>query len=177
MLQAESARVRSQLDQAGAEADEARAALKVEREKTDSAAMSAARHAELLEKVQTVSALNDSNRLLREERDRFAVSVTEQADKLAAAEARLKPVQERLHAMEGGEEQLRNEMKTLKEDNQRWRQRANQLIEKHQKINPEEMKRLQTDNSNLAKQVSQLHLQVRRRNYSLHSITIVRVHM
>ena len=31
MLQAESARVRSQLDQAGAEADEARAALKVSR--------------------------------------------------------------------------------------------------------------------------------------------------
>ena len=62
--------------------------------------------------------------------------------------------------MEGGEEQLRNEMKTLKEDNQRWRQRATQLIEKHQKVNPEEMKRLQTDNSNLAKQISQLQLQV-----------------
>ena len=118
MLQAESARVRSQLNQAGAEADEARATLKVEREKMDSTAMSAAKHVELVEKVQNVSALNDSNRLLREERDCFAVSVTEQANKLAAADARLKPVQERLHAMEVGKEQLRNEMKTLKEDNQ-----------------------------------------------------------
>ena len=107
VLHAESARVRSQLDQASAEANEARAALKVEREKTDSSAMSSARHAELLEKVQTVSALNDSNRMLREERDKFAVSVTEIADKLSSAETKLKPVQERLTAMERREEELK----------------------------------------------------------------------
>ena len=69
--------------------------------------MSSARHAELLEKVQTVSALNDSNRMLREERDKFAVSVTEIADKLSAAEERLKPVQERLAAVERREEDLK----------------------------------------------------------------------
>lgn len=79
----------------------------MEREKTDSSAMSSARHAELLEKVQTVSALNDSNRMLREERDKFAVSVTEIADKLSSAETKLKPVQERLTAMERREEELK----------------------------------------------------------------------
>ena len=79
----------------------------MERERSDSAAMSSARHAELLEKVQTVSALNDSNRMLREERDKFAVSVTEIADKLSAAEERLKPVQERLAAVERREEDLK----------------------------------------------------------------------
>ena len=93
--------------QASAEATEARAALKVERERSDSSAMSSARHAELLEKVQTVSALNDSNRMLREERDKFAVSVTEIADKLSSAEATVTPLQERLAAMERREEELK----------------------------------------------------------------------
>ena len=63
------------------------------------------------------------------------------------------------------------EIETLKTDNQRWRARSNQLIEKHQKINPEEMKRLQTDNSNLTKQISQLQLEVRRYQGNVASLT------
>ena len=42
---------------------------------------------------------------------------------------------------------------TLKTDGQRWRQRVNQLIEKHQKISPEELLKSQNENTLLRKQL------------------------
>jgi nucleoprotein TPR len=161
VLQAEAVRVRSQLDHMQNEADEAKGALSAEREKSDSTAMSSTKHAELLEKVQTVSALNDSNKMLREERDHFMKSLNAQADCLSASEAKLKPCQARISALEQIEEELKVESVVLKADNNRWKTRANQLVEKHQKINPEEMKRLQIDNSNLTKQISAMQMQIR----------------
>ena len=40
-------------------------------------------------------------------------------------------------------------MTAIKADNQRWKARVTQLIEKHQKISPEEMKKVQMENSKL----------------------------
>ena len=37
----------------------------------------------------------------------------------------------------------------IKDDNQRWKQRVTQLIEKHQKISPEEMRKVQIEKAKL----------------------------
>ena len=48
-------------------------------------------------------------------------------------------LQEQIMKMQEEMDKEKAENVTLKTDGQRWRQRVNQLIEKHQKISPEEL--------------------------------------
>ena len=63
--------------------------------------------------------------------------------------AELEPLRATLKAREEEAEKTSAEMTAIKADNQRWKARVTQLIEKHQKISPEEMKKVQMENSKL----------------------------
>merc|ERR1711953_1563297 len=89
---------------------------------------------------------SDSNRFLREERDALKSSLEETSDKLKILQEQSAPLEEKLRNLTETEEKSSAEISALKADNLRWRQRVNQLIEKEQKINPEEMSKLQNEN-------------------------------
>ena len=71
LMQAESARVRSQLDYQVKLLSESEAALEKERSSQSLSMMSASKHSELIRKVETLSAVTDSNRMLREEKEKI----------------------------------------------------------------------------------------------------------
>ena len=71
LMQAESARVRSQLDYQVKLLSESEAALKKERSSQSLSMISASKHSELIRKVETLSAVTDSNRMLREEKEKI----------------------------------------------------------------------------------------------------------
>ena len=84
-------------------------------------------------------ALNDSNRFLRDERDQLKSKLELNEKLLKEYETKLTPLREQIVKFQEELDKEKAENLTLKTDGQRWRQRVNQLIEKHQKISPEEL--------------------------------------
>jgi nucleoprotein TPR len=156
VIQAESTRVKSQLEVKTKQLEETQAELSKERTKEHTESATSVRYADLLQKVQTVSALADSNRMLREEKLKLTEELNGVKQRLTIAEDNLKPLQEKLKGLAEKYNASTAEIQSLKLDNTMWKDRANQLIEKQQKISPEELKKLQEQNSTLNKQLSAL---------------------
>lgn len=162
VIQAQSSRLKVQCEAAQKELEESRTALRLANEKAGQAeVMPSSRFAHLMEQVQSIPALSDSNRVLREEKDKALRKLEEISAELKASLEAAAPLKARIASLEEAEENAGAEMEALKADNQRWRSRANQLIEKHQKINPEELVRTQAENSRLAKQAAALQAQLK----------------
>ncbi len=94
--------------------------------------MPSSRYSKLLENVEAIPALNESNRVLRETNEKLKAEVTELNANLTEARKSVEPLQNQLRDAEEREDKLQAEVEAMKGDNQRWRQRANQLIEKNQ---------------------------------------------
>ncbi len=154
VVQAESVRIKSQMEVKERELGDATAALTAERAKGSSSEISSGRYADLLQKVQTVSALTDSNRMLREEKAKLDGELATSKTENINLTAELGPLREKVRTTDEREEALKLEMQALRQDNSVWKARAEQLVEKQQKINPEELKKLQVQNSELARKLS-----------------------
>ena len=111
--------------------------------------MSAGKHADLIRKVESLSALTDSNRLLREEKvklESIVNSCTEEAEQARAAvtslEAKIKELEDKVG-------NLSVDKAALVHEAENWKKRSDQLIEKSFKLNPDELRRLQEQNLKL----------------------------
>lgn len=154
IMEAEHVRLKSQFDDLNKQLEEAKAALELERQKTEVSVVSAAKHNEVLRKLETLNAITDSNRSLRKERDELFEQITslrERADKL---EAEVVPLQEKNRDLTDKADQMQSENISLRGECTRWRQRANMLIEKSNRTSPEDWKKLQTERETLAKQLT-----------------------
>lgn len=153
ILEAEHARLRSQFEVIGKQLEETKTSMESEREKSDISFVTAARHAEVLRKVETLNAITDSNRSLRSERDTLLAQVTELRARTTSLEEQLAPLQEKNRELTIKAEAMQTENVTLRGEATRWRQRANMLIEKSNRTSPEDWKKLQNERESLAKQL------------------------
>lgn len=152
ILQSENLRLKTQLQLTTRELEELKEIMKNERESSESNLKASARHAELLRKIDTLNAVTDSNRMLREERDKFKEEVASLKESLAKAESALVPLTEEKEKLNEKIETLTTENQALLMDVARWKQKANALAERSNKGTPEDWKRLTNERENLAKQ-------------------------
>ena len=94
--------------------------------------MPSSRYAKLLDSIEAIPALNESNRVLRQTKEKLEKEISEVNAKLEEAERSVEPLKLQLREAEEREDKIQAELEAMKGDNQRWRQRANQLIEKNQ---------------------------------------------
>ena len=73
--------------------------------------------------MQTIPALSDSNRILRDERDRLKLQVENFQTQLKENRDQMIPMQEQLKVLQEDEDKANAEMTALKADNARWRNR------------------------------------------------------
>merc|ERR1712061_924380 len=99
-MQAESARIHSQLDHQMQLLRESEAALERERSSQSLSMMSASKHSELIRKVETLSAVTDSNRMLREEKEKVEKEVFKYKEAATKAESVVAPLEEKLKVAE-----------------------------------------------------------------------------
>uniref|UniRef100_A0A182VRS0 Nucleoprotein TPR n=1 Tax=Anopheles minimus TaxID=112268 RepID=A0A182VRS0_9DIPT len=151
MLRSENVRIQSELMILEKKFEEVQAELKEMREKTDTVTVTAAKHEEILRKLDTYNAIVDSNRVLREERDGLNQKVRELSQRLLDAEDKLFPLEEKVQELTVKLESSTNENTTLRMDVARQRQRLTSLVERSSKINSDDWKRMQTERENLAK--------------------------
>lgn len=151
VLRAENLRLKSQAEVAEKRLKETEALLNSEREKSEIDVMTTSKHAELLRKVETLNAITDSNRILREERDSLSAKVSELMAKVNALSEEVVPLRDISRDLTAKTEALTEENTSLKGEATRWRQRANTLLERANKASPEDWRRLQTERENLSK--------------------------
>lgn len=151
VLRAENLRMKSQIEVAEKRLKETEILLNSEREKSEINVMTTSKHSELLRKVETLNAITDSNRILREERDRLSMKINELTAKVNALSEEVVPLRDTARNLTAKTEALMEENNSLKGEATRWRQRANTLLEKANKASPEDWRRLQTERENLSK--------------------------
>lgn len=115
--------------------------------------LTTAKYQEILRKMDTLNAVTDSNRMLREERDTLLNRIKEITDRNSKIESEMYPVQEKNRELVTKLEEISADNHKLRTEALQWRQRANALVERSNK-NPEDFKRLQTERENLAKMLT-----------------------
>ncbi|XP_037913909.1 nucleoprotein TPR isoform X2 [Hermetia illucens] len=153
ILKSENVRLLSEQNIAQKKLEELNASLSNERTKSEVVVVTATKHEEILRKVETLNAITDSNRILREERDTLSVRVKELTERVTKVEDELFPLQEKNREQNAKIEEMQAENTSLRTEATRWRQRANILVERSNK-NPEEFKRIQSERESLAKMLT-----------------------
>ncbi|XP_033248197.1 nucleoprotein TPR-like isoform X3 [Drosophila miranda] len=153
IVKAENARLASELTIQQKKVDELNACLNQERSRNQTDVVLTSKHAEVLRKIETLNAITDSNRILREERNSLTQRVTELTSRIQSLEKELFPLQCGNKELTSKIEELNLENTSLRTEAVKWRQRANVLVEKSNR-NPEEFKRIQTERESLAKQLT-----------------------
>lgn len=151
ILKSETIRLQSEQNVIQKRCDEALATLVEERSKSEVGVVTAAKHDELLRRVETLNAITDSNRSLREERDNLSIKVKELSERVNKVEDELYPLQDKNRELLAKSESAAAENTSLRVEATRWRQRANLLVERSNKASPEDFKRLQAERENLTK--------------------------
>ncbi|KAK7873764.1 hypothetical protein R5R35_005762 [Gryllus longicercus] len=154
VLRAENMRLSSQLECIKKQLDDAKNALNAEKEKSDVTVLTTSKHSELLRKLETLSAITDSNRMLRSERDGLQAQVKELQLRVDSLEQELGPMREQNRDLTARVDALDAENIALRNEAGRLRQRVNFLIERSSKTSPEDWRRLQQERESLARQVS-----------------------
>ncbi|XP_073968921.1 nucleoprotein TPR-like isoform X3 [Rhodnius prolixus] len=127
--------------------------LEQERTSSDTPSISAERHAQFLNKMETLNQLTENNKTLLEEKERLEQKLSAMEQQLSNIETEtIQPSKLKITELEASVEQLSTENLAIKAENQRWQDRTNQLIERTNK-NPDELKRLTQEKENISKQL------------------------
>lgn len=151
VLKSENSRLKSQIDLSEKRIEDLKKTIHRDKENNEIDVLTVSKHSDLLRKVETLNAITDSNRVLREERDSLNDKVKELSCKLKQLAEEILPLREKISDLEAKNETLLQENSSLKNEALRWRQRANTLIERSSKASPEDWRRLQTERENLSK--------------------------
>ncbi|KAL7302351.1 hypothetical protein TKK_0005011 [Trichogramma kaykai] len=170
VLKSENSRLKSQIELCTRKNQEMKELFDQEREKSEIDIVTASKHSELLRKIETLNAITDSNRILREERDSLLSKVTNSTNQLNSLLDEITPLREKSTELEATVDVLKQENTSLKAEALRWRQRANALTERSNKASPEDWRRLQTERDNLSKLLSQEKETVSKRSEELDKV-------
>ncbi|KAJ3731245.1 hypothetical protein DFJ43DRAFT_435652 [Lentinula guzmanii] len=141
----ENTRLKSQIDYLHQNLNETRQALSEEREKAVEAAASGAKHEELLERINQLNILRESNTTLRADGEARAKRVKELETKLELLSKQLEPAKEEARVAQAELQARDTQIKRLEEENRRWQGRNQQLLSKYDRVDPSEMQALKDE--------------------------------
>jgi nucleoprotein TPR len=114
--EAESVRYRQRYEHLEKQLEETRQALTEERERCQMTARTAAQHAELMQKVENLNVLQDSNKVLREEKNTLEQQVTQLVAKVKRFEGEIGPLSESNKMLSAQKDTLLAEKAALKNE-------------------------------------------------------------
>ncbi|XP_071164594.1 nucleoprotein TPR-like isoform X2 [Mytilus edulis] len=154
VVQAETARIKQRNELLHREIEDINKVLAEEREQSQASLQTAAKHAELMKKVENLNLLTDSNKLLREEKDKLQQEMETLEAKVNKLERDINPMMQTIRDKQVTIDTLAAEKNALKTEVDRWKARTSHLIEQSNKSDPEEKKRLIQERENLKKELS-----------------------
>ncbi|KAI8601052.1 hypothetical protein EDD21DRAFT_292779, partial [Dissophora ornata] len=138
----ESRRLKQQLEQTNRSLEETRHLLTEERGKHQEVMVSKQQHEQLLEKINQLNLLRESNTTLRAENERLQRRVMRLEESGRELQKKLDPLNEQVREMKADLDLSREELKQVGEDRDRWRTRTVEIMAKHDRIDPTEFQEL-----------------------------------
>ncbi|KAA1133933.1 hypothetical protein PGTUg99_032841 [Puccinia graminis f. sp. tritici] len=160
----ESARLQQQLQHASKALDQTKMELNQERERSRQGYVSSAEHAQLLDQINTLNMIRESNITLRDEANRSERKAKQLEEQLKQTSETVEPLKQELRELQLTVQQYQQEIGILNEDNERWKLRNQQILEKYDRIDPaevqglrDEIERLKQELTQTREELSQLH--------------------
>ncbi|XP_014665092.1 PREDICTED: nucleoprotein TPR-like [Priapulus caudatus] len=152
VARADAARQKVRVAQLERQTQELQASIAEERRRGERSARTVGEHAALMEKVEHLNVLVDSNKLLRDEKERATMQAQEQQSRAARLEAELLPVKKSLWEARTLRDALQTESAALRDEVKRWETRTNQLLERSSQVDAEEYRKLVDEKEKQRKQ-------------------------
>ncbi|XP_064188203.1 translocated promoter region b, nuclear basket protein isoform X2 [Anguilla rostrata] len=156
VAQVESLRHRQRAEHLERQLRELQDSLNAERERLQVTAKTLAQHDELMKKTETMNVLMETNKMLREERERLEKELQQTQAKVCKLEADVMPLQESNRELSEKSGMLQAEKKLLEEDIKRWKTRTQNLVSQQKDTDPEEYKKLHSEKEAHLKRIQQL---------------------
>lgn len=116
-----------------------------ERERSRQGYVSSAEYSQLLDQINTLNMVRESNATLRDESIRSDRKAKELEMRLQQTNATLDPLKNELRELKASVQQYQQEITLLTEDNERWKARNQQILEKYDRIDPAEVQSLRDE--------------------------------
>ncbi|KAH8108682.1 TPR/MLP1/MLP2-like protein-domain-containing protein [Phellopilus nigrolimitatus] len=126
----ENARLKTQMDHLAQSLEETRTTLSNEREQAVNSVESSAEHTELLERINQLNILRESNATLRAESDAHARKARQLESTLNQLRTELGPVKEEARILRAELEEKERQTHRLEDENRQWKERNSQLLTK-----------------------------------------------
>uniref|UniRef100_UPI003AADA419 translocated promoter region b, nuclear basket protein n=1 Tax=Centroberyx gerrardi TaxID=166262 RepID=UPI003AADA419 len=156
VAQGESLRHRLRVEHLERELKEVQDSLSAARERMQVTAKTLAQHDELMKKTETMSILMETNKMLREEKDRVEQELQQTQAKVRKLESDILPMQQANSELSEKSGMLQAEKKILEEEIKRWKARTQHLVSQQKDSDPEEYKRLHSEKEAHLKRIQQL---------------------
>nr|VZH89335.1 unnamed protein product [Spirometra erinaceieuropaei] len=114
--------------------------LAEEKRNSEVKAETSRQHAHLMNQLEQMNLLSESNRLLRQERETVREAAARAEAQLAALRADTEPMRSQCKSLEDARDLLISEKKSLEEERDRWKERCTRLVETTKRMDPEEYK-------------------------------------
>ncbi|KAG9248902.1 hypothetical protein BJ878DRAFT_411571 [Calycina marina] len=138
----EAKRLQQQLDYLQSQLDESRLKLDQERRLHADGNRSSTTQKELMEKLNELNLFRESSITLRNENRQAQVQLTEKSKRVEELTEQIQPLEARIRELEHEKETAAGEVRLLQEDRDRWQKRTQDIISKHDRIDPAEMEEL-----------------------------------
>uniref|UniRef100_A0A672ZG23 Nucleoprotein TPR n=1 Tax=Sphaeramia orbicularis TaxID=375764 RepID=A0A672ZG23_9TELE len=156
VAQGESLRYRLRVEQLERELKEVQDSLSAARERMQVTAKTLAQHDELMKKTETMSILMETNKMLREEKDKMEQELQQAQAKVSKLESDILPLQQANSELSEKSGMLQAEKKILEDEIKRWKSRTQHLVTQQKDSDPEEYKRLHSEKEAHLKRIQQL---------------------
>jgi nucleoprotein TPR len=138
----EAKRLQQKLDYAQSQLDESRLKLDQERRLHADGGRSSVAHKELMEKLNELNLIRESSVTLRNEARQAQTQLAEKTKRVEELVEQIQPLETKIRELEHEKETTDGEMRLLQEDRDRWQKRTQDIISKHDRIDPVEMEQL-----------------------------------
>ncbi|XP_022066194.2 translocated promoter region b, nuclear basket protein [Acanthochromis polyacanthus] len=156
VAQGESLRHRLRVEHLERELKEVQDSLSAARERMQVTAKTLAQHDELMKKTETMSILVETNKTLREEKDKMEQELQQTQAKVQKLESDIMPLQQANSELSEKSGVLQAEKKILEDEIKRWKARTQHLVSQQKDSDPEEYKRLHSEKEANHKRIQQL---------------------
>ncbi|MDA4131759.1 MAG: hypothetical protein OK454_01355, partial [Thaumarchaeota archaeon] len=138
----ESRRLQTQVEYMQSQLDEARLKLEQERRAQTDSSTAALAHKDLMEKLNQLNLLRESNATLRSEGQRTLKQLAEKAVAIEKLEAKIQPLEAQIRELESQKSFTEEELKQVQEDRDRWQKRMEGILANYGRTDPAEVEQL-----------------------------------
>lgn len=138
----ETKRLKQQLDYTQSQLDDTRLKLNQQRRLEEDSERTALNHKKLMETINELNTFRESSVTLRNETRQAQASLAAKAKQIDDLMAQIEPLQAEVRELRNGKETQAGEMKLLQENCDRWQQRAQNILQKYDRVDPAELEAL-----------------------------------